>query len=348
MSKFTNLAVSAALLAATVTSVHAADPVTVRAVGVFPNQLQYTEIEKPFFDGLSAKTDGALDVEFRSIVEVGLKGFDAMRQLRSGVFQIMEFSPGYVGGDEPFFLGVDLPGVTPDIATLRKVVTSYREPFAERLENKFNGKLLTLWPFPAQVLFCKGEVSGIDDLAGKKIRTFSPTMAALVQELGGVSVSLPFSEVYPALQRGVADCAISGTINGYTAKWHEVTDHLVPLVVVWAVQGHAANLDFWNDLSPDLQAKLTNEFADMEADMWAMAEATTDAGITCNTGGNCPYGEPADMKLVPVSDADLERVRAAALKVVLPDWAANCERTYTDCATTWNQTAGKALGLSIE
>ncbi len=131
MSRFTTFAAAIALASA-MSAASAADPVTVRAIGVFPNQLQYSEIEKPFFESLGAITDGALNVEFRSIVEVGLKGFDAMRQLRSGVFQIMEFSPGYVGGDEPFFLGIDLPGVTPDIATLRKAVAAYRALFAER------------------------------------------------------------------------------------------------------------------------------------------------------------------------------------------------------------------------
>ncbi len=43
-----------------------------------------------------------------------------------------------------------------------------------------------------------------------------------------------------------------------------------------------------------------------------------------------------------------ETEKAAALKIVLPGWAADCERTYPDCTAVWNKTAGTALGLAIE
>jgi hypothetical protein len=30
---------------------------------------------------------------------------------------------------------------------------------------------------------------------------------------------MPFAEVVPALQRGVVDCAVTGTLSGNTAGW---------------------------------------------------------------------------------------------------------------------------------
>lgn len=68
--------------------------------------------------------------------------------------------------------------------------------------------------YPAQVLFCNGAMNGLADLKGKKVRTSSRTQAEFVEAFGGSSVTLPFGEVVPALQKGVVDCAITGSMSG--------------------------------------------------------------------------------------------------------------------------------------
>lgn len=320
----------------------------VRVLGGFSNQLQNTAIERPFFEGLEKATGGKLKAQFRFIDEVGLKGYDGVRQLQAGIFQMMAISPGYVAGDDPFILGVDLPGIALDLPVARKTADAYRAALDARLQQKFGGKLLAIWPYPGQVFFCKGALSGLDGLKGKKVRVFSPALAALVEQFGATPVTVPFSEVYQGLQRGVVDCAISASLSGNTAKWFEVTDHLYPLAVSWGIQTHAANLDFWKGLSPDLRRVLEKEFAGMEERMWSVAEAATRDGVNCNTGtGRCERGTPAKMTLVQVSDADRARVKAAAEKAVLPKWAADCKRIYADCTKTWNSTIGKVVGLSL-
>lgn len=321
---------------------------SVRVLGGFSNQLQNTAIEKPFFENLEKASGGKLKAQFRFIDEVGLKGFDGVRQLQTGVFQMMAISPGYVAGDEPFFIGLDLPGIAPELPLARKTIDAYRSAFDDRLQQKFGGKLLALWPYPGQVFFCKGALSGLDGLKGKKVRVFSPALANLVEQFGAIPVTVPFSEVYQGLQRGVVDCAISGSLSGNTAKWFEVADHLYPLAVSWAIQGHAANLDFWKGL-PEVQRQLLiTEFARMENEMWSVAEAATQDGINCNSGtGKCERGVAAKMKIVPVTASDRARMKTAAEKAVLPKWVADCKRTYPDCARVWNGTIGKVVGLSV-
>jgi TRAP-type C4-dicarboxylate transport system substrate-binding protein len=319
-----------------------------RVLGGFSNQLQNTAIEKPFFENLEKTSGGKIKAQFRFIDEVGLKGYDGVRQLQAGIFQVMAISPGYVAGDDPFILGVDLPGIALELSTARKTADAYRAALDERLQQKFGGKLLAIWPYPGQVFFCKGTVSGLDGLKGKKVRVFSPALAALVEQFGATPVTLPFSEVYQGLQRGVVDCAISASLSGNTAKWFEVTDHLYPLVVSWGMQTHAANLEFWKGLQAEQRRLLEKEFNGMEERMWSIAEAATQDGVNCNTGaGRCERGTPAKMKLVAVSDADRTRMKAAAEKAVLPKWAADCKRTYSSCAQVWTGTIGKVVGLSL-
>src|SRR5690606_25283695 len=133
--------------------------------------------------------------------------------------------------------------------TARAVTESFL-PVYEKHYDANNAKLLGISTYPAQVLFCKGSFTGLNDLKGKKVRTSSRTQAEFVQAFGGSSVTIPFGEVVPALQNGVVDCAITGSLSGYSAKWYEVSDHLYALPINWNQQLIVANKAFWNKLDP--------------------------------------------------------------------------------------------------
>ena len=54
------------------------------------------------------------------------------------------------------------------------------------------------------------------------------------------------------------------------------------------------------------------------------------------------------MKLVAVTAADMQKVRAAVSSVVLPIWKKTCNNVDPACSETWNQTVGKVVGLHID
>lgn len=320
-----------------------------RALGTFGNQLQSSEVEKPFFQNLAKATNNAVDVQFRTMDEVGLRGFDAMRLLKLGVFDVMAIQLGYVSGDEPFVLGIDLPGVAPELAMARKVVEAYRPQFARRLLEKYNGHTVALWPFPGQMFFCRSRIEGLDELKGKKVRTFTPAMAKFIEHFGGIAVTLAFPEVYEGLQRGVIDCAISSSISGNTSKWYEVSNYIYPLNIGWGIQAHVVNNDFWRKLTPAARDMLTAQFKKMEQDLWDLADRTLQDGINCNTGsGPCRYGTAAKMTLIPVKPGDADRMKDAAQKVVLPDWGKDCTKSFPDCPRIWSESIGRVVGMSVK
>src|SRR5207245_2668166 len=78
-------------------------------------------------------------------------------------------------------------------------------------------------PYPAQIVFCRKAVKDLADLKGRKVRTFGPTLNDLMSAIGATPVSLAYAETYTALERGVVDCAITGSGSGNAAKWYEVT-----------------------------------------------------------------------------------------------------------------------------
>ncbi|MFG6177657.1 TRAP transporter substrate-binding protein [Halomonas sp. THAF12] len=319
-----------------------------RTVGNFSgNKLHVEEVERPFFSELDARDD--LAVVYNPMDAIGVEAADALRLIRSGAFDVMSVQIGMASRDEPFFEGIDLAGVASGLDAQREAVDAVRNKFDARLQERFNAKLMTLWPFGPQMMFCNGDIEGVEDLEGKKVRVFTPSMSRLVQGLGATPVTLQFSEVYLALQRGVADCGVTAPSAGNNGKWPEVTDTFVPLPLAYSVQGHFMNLDTWNGFSEAQQRELTEAFARLEDQMWELAYDVNDDAIACNTGqDSCTGHEAYDMDLVDIDPDSRELVESITREAVLPVWAETCSQQYDGCARDWNATVGEATGLSIQ
>lgn len=327
----------------------AEDKITMRVAGNYSSNVKHSEgIEKPFFTGLAAASGLPLDVKFSPMDTVNVKAEDALRLLRSGIFDVMAVQIGQVARDDPFFEGIDLAGVATSVPALKVSVDAYRDEFDKRLQAKFKAKVLTLWPFGPQVFFCNKPIKSVDDFKGLKIRSFTPSMSAMLKDLGATPVTLAFSEVYSALGNGVVDCGVTSPSSGNSGKWPEVTKYFYPLSVSGSVQGHFVNLAFWNKLTPDQQAKMEAEFKKMEAQMWELAGAGTEDSMNCNVGKECKNGTPFKMELVEVTDEGNIKVKAAAEKAVLPAWRDTCNKVDPECSNIWNATVGKAQNIQIK
>ncbi|WP_205619083.1 TRAP transporter substrate-binding protein [Halomonas halocynthiae] len=321
---------------------------TLRVVGNFSgNKLHVEEVERPFFDELGGHE--GLNVVYNTMDAIGVEAADALRMIRSGAFDVMSVQIGMASRDEPFFEGIDLAGVTADLDQQREAVEAFRPDFDARLQERFNAKLMTLWPFGPQMMFCNGDINSVDDLQGKKVRVFTPSMSRLVEGLGAIPVTLQFSEVYLALQRGVADCGVTAPSAGNNGKWPEVTDRFVPLPLSYSVQGHFMNLDTWNGLDEQQQQDLSKAFADLEEQMWDLAYRVNDDAIACNTGQDtCESHESYNMSLVEIGESSREQIEAITSEAVLPVWGESCNKQYAECTQLWNDSVGKVTGLSIQ
>ncbi len=347
MTKILPLAALAAALVAGLSSATAQTPL--RVAGNFSQNNKQVDIERAFFNALGETSGVGISMNYNPMDVVGVKAPDALRMLRGGSFDIMSVQIGMASRDDAFFEGVDLIGVATDMPSLRKVVDGYRAAFDERLQTRFNAKVLTLWPFGPQVFYCNNEIKTLDDLKGLKVRSFTPSMSAMLEHFGATPVTLQFSEVYPALQRGVASCGVTSPTSGNTGNWPEVTTHLLPLSVSGSVQGHFINLDTWKKFSPEEQAKLEAQFKALEDQFWDLAISANEDAVACNTGqDSCKTHKKFAMKLVEITDEDRAKIKDVAQKVVLPIWKKTCDAVDPNCSKTWNDTAGKAAGLTIE
>lgn len=305
----------------------------------------------PEMAGMEALGTSGFKVARSEFQAVGIDLADGLRLLSTGAFDMATIQVGSVAKDDPFLEGIDLIGVSTNMADLKEVVDAYRDVFNARLGEKFGVQAAAIWPFGPQVFLCNAEMTSLADLDGLKVRSFTASMSTLLENLGATPVTLSFPEVYPALQRGVASCGVTSPTSSNTGKWPEVTTHLYPLSVSGSIQSHMVNLKWLNSLGEAERAAFETAMADMEADLWDLAINTNGTAQSCSTGGECPEGDiytSYDMTLVPVTDADKAAVAEISVSAVLPEWAEKCEASYPGCKGIWNETVGAVRGLTLD
>jgi TRAP-type C4-dicarboxylate transport system substrate-binding protein len=325
----------------------AADPISLKVAGnLLATGIIQQKKEQPFFQNLPKITGLPITVDYKPMDVIGIKDVEGLRILKSGLFDIVTLRVAQVSRDDPFFIGIDIAGLNTDFRKAHSVLEAYRRAFDDRLQKHWNAKLLGVWPFGPQVLFCNTPISGLADIKNKKVRVGDKTLADLVQSLGAIPVTLAFGEAQQALSRGVTDCAITGPSSANSAGWPEVTTHMMPIGFFVAHNAYAINLNTWKKFKPDQQKILLEAFAKFESDVWAFSEQLYDDAIRCNTGKDpCTTVKQYQLKNVPVKEEDLQLVRNALVKVSYPAWAELCDRSIPGCAKAWKSMLGKISGI---
>jgi len=350
MTKKTLVAATLAALSITGASAQAQniDNTSFSYVGSWSSLSLYQNFERPFWEKhIPEASGGQISTQITTFDQMGLGGGEVYRLMARNVIEVTSTVAGYAVADAPELEGLDLPMIAPDVETARKLADAYRPVMADVFAERFDGaKLLAIVPYPSQMVFCNAEINGLSDLKGLKVRASGRTTAEFLQALGAEGITLNFSEVPGALQRGVIDCAVTGSLSGYSSGWHEVSTHLYPLPVGgWAHVVTAMNGKKWDSLSEETQQWLTAEIKENYEDpVWASAVDETKEGIACLTGnGDCSRGDPGEMVLVKATDNDFTESARHLEETVLPNWAERVDQKWVD---RWNATVGEITGLS--
>ncbi|RNF35962.1 TRAP transporter substrate-binding protein [Paracoccus methylarcula] len=317
-------------------------------VGSWSNLPLYQDFETPFWtEKLPELTAGEFTAQLTSFDQMGVAGADVYRMLGDGVFDVGATVADYTVGDAPELEGLDVPLLATTAEEARAMVDAARPMVEDIMRDRFGAQVLGIAPYPPQVVFCKGEISSLADLQGKKVRGSGRMTTKFLEALGAEGVNIAFSEVPGSLERSVIDCAVTGAGSGYSAGWWEVSDHLMTLPLGgWDPVVIAMNADRFDDLSTEQQEMLSKAVVEgLEAPAWDAAQGGLANDIACLTGsGECASGESASMTLVEPSEEDVEAARKILAEEVLPDWAS---RAGDEWATRWNDTVGQAVGMSV-
>ncbi|MDI9244434.1 TRAP transporter substrate-binding protein DctP [Marinobacter sp. CHS3-4] len=119
----------------------------------------------------------------------------------------------------------------------------------------------------ANIIHSKEPVNSLADLEGLKMRVPGGMVAEVFQQFGVSTVSLPGSDIFPALEKGTIDAAdYVGPAVNYELGFSQVTDYIMfgPPGVMSIYQpvdlmDLTVNLRAWNALDPELQQLLEDE-----------------------------------------------------------------------------------------
>ncbi|OYU98496.1 MAG: ABC transporter substrate-binding protein, partial [Burkholderiales bacterium PBB5] len=299
---------------------------------------------QPFWtQTLPALTHGQLQAEIVPFDRAGIRGQSMLRLMQLGVVPFGTVLLALSNVDDPMLGAPDLPGLFADLPALRRALALFRPMLQQRLRERHGIELLAVYAYPAQMLFCRRALSGLDDLAGRRVRVSGVTQADLMTALGAQPVFIEFADLLPQVTAGTVDCAITGSMSGNTIGLHAISSHLYALPISWGLQVFAANAAAWAALPAPLQLLLRQHLPQLEQAIWNEAERETGDGVACNTGAaSCQGGQRGRMVLVPATPADRQRLHQLVQQQVLPRWAKRCGQ---DCVPLWNSTLGQATGL---
>ena len=324
----------------------AVPPLPLKVVGGLAGVSQFVNFEEPFWrDEVPRLTGGRVQPEIVASDRAGIRSQEMLPLIRLGVVPFGTALLAVMSTEEPEFNAMDLPVLNPTIGDLRRTMTLFR-PFLERaLSERYGVRLLSIYTYPAQVVWCNRPFTSLADLRGRRVRTSSVGQADLIAAVGGTAVVTPFNEIVSAMRAGVVECAITGTLSGMAIGLHEVTTHIHAQAFNWGVSIFAANEQAWDALPEDIRAILTENIAALERRIWDGAEQETGLGLACAAGQPaCTMERRGSLTIVPASAAE-EAGRIAMLTgAVLPRWIERCGRV---CAEVWNDSLAAQLGIRV-
>ncbi len=258
--KSSRLFFAAALLMAAIVAV-ALIPVPADAAKTI--KLHHLNKDDPFDNAT-----GAMATVFKSLVEAGTneavvvqtfpngqlgKDNDVVAQVKSGVIQSGIHSVGGFASAYPMMGVIDVPFAFPNISVTYAVFDGpFGATFAADIEKKTGLKVLGFGDSGGFFHFTnsKRPITSPDDMKGLKIRTMGlDTHKAVVSSLGGQPAAIAWTEVYTALQTGVADGQMNPVPIIAFAKFNEVQKYLTLSGHLFAPYVWVVNMDFWKSLS---------------------------------------------------------------------------------------------------
>jgi TRAP-type C4-dicarboxylate transport system substrate-binding protein len=350
MKRLMLYATAAALMAALATPAAAEDLPSHHFKGIasFSSSPVYKTRAKPFWDEIAKDSKGKITADVLTIDQLGLKGGEVFRTIKSGLFNFVTNVMSFAAGDDPRNEALDIAGIAQTLPEIHAMADAYTPVLAGLYEKKYNLKLMGVWPIGPVVVWCNGPVKSLADLKGKKVRAFNRTMSDFMQGAGAVPVSMSFGDMVTGLQRGTVDCAITSPRSGLKAGLAEVTNHVLKLSLGWAVVIDAFNIKVWNGLDKPTQKFLADHYDALRTGIYKKVDDETEDAYRC-LAGQRPCASPGPMKqplvVSALSDADKAQVKKIVQEVVLPSWAKRCG---AECVKTWNAKVGKSIGIALK
>jgi TRAP-type C4-dicarboxylate transport system substrate-binding protein len=211
---------------------------------------------------ISEMTDGRVEITLTPNASV-VPAKETIEAVSAGVLDGDFTSVNYFSGIEPAFAimadlisGYDTPAQMLDFC---------KEDRGEQVQQKIlddvtggEVQLIACGPYSRESLPARTAIRTFEDLKGKKIRAPEGLASAVFAAAGASPVSIPFSEVYGALEKGIVDAAdASAYVNNVATGLHDVAPFpLYPGIHSMPLMQFTMNKEKWEELSAEDQTAL--------------------------------------------------------------------------------------------
>jgi TRAP-type C4-dicarboxylate transport system substrate-binding protein len=205
-----------------------------------------------YVEEVNKKSKGEIVIKFVGGPEA-IPAFKQFEALRTGVVDMIFGCESYYGGVVSGAAYTHLTRLTPS----QERKSGYYE-FRQELLKKHNVAYLGRAEYGVWFhLFTNKAVNRPQEMTGQKIRT-SATYEPFVKTLGAVPITIPGSEIYTALERGVVDGYAWSVLGNVSMGWSDVSKFIVePRIYEMNIET-LINLDTWNKLPKPLQTLMSD------------------------------------------------------------------------------------------
>lgn len=231
---------------------------TANAAGSF--SLNY--INKNWVPKLEAMTGGKIKIDIRPSKTV-VPHRETPQAVAAGILQGDNNAVAYFAGRDPVFgiLGDLIAGY--DTTEQKQMFFRFGggvEILQKAWDKHFPGKIHVVGagPFAKEAFVSTVPIRGVADLKGLKLRSPEGMAAEVFRRTGSAPTSIPFPELYTALEKKVVDAAdASSYTNNTSLGFNKIAKYPVyPGIHSMAVLQFVINQDVWEKIGPQGQAAL--------------------------------------------------------------------------------------------
>ena len=312
---------AAGVVAATVMATASFAEDKISAVHAFPGFLVYTKTFLAMVEDINKRGEGILEIEVRGGPEaIGM--FQQPAAVRDGVVDMVHTPGSFYGKAVPEIDAMVAATVTPMEVRANGGAAAMDAAHQAKMNVKHLGWIDGGVQFHiySTKAFEFGD-DGVVDLSNVTLRD-NPIYHAFFEALNANTASMPSTEVYAALEKGVVDASAWTQIGILDLKWDKFLKYRIDPPFYNTDLGVIFNKDSWDALSPESQALIQEvvieweekSYNDRQADILADAEKLAAGG----------------MEFVSMSDEATAKYLALADEAA---WARMAERLGDDTAT---------------
>lgn len=236
-------------------------------------ELDLMAAEKYFIEQLPIVTEGRYEVKIFLDGQLAGTTSEQIQGIKSGDFDIVEMGTGSMGEFSNGFAEVNVPYIFKNQDVADKVLSSdYGMSMFQRVCDDIGGVVPLYYSDNGFRLLTHSDklIKSPADLKGVKIRVQpDEVMVKTFEALGANVVTVPYSELFTALQQKLVDAQENPATNLYNAKLYEVQKTCTITNHMFTAFGYIMNADKFNAMSPEDQEavrKLSKECFEIRAE----------------------------------------------------------------------------------